>query len=90
MQNTIANVIGVSLSVPENPYNTLAEQLSQKERELGKKEQMINEREVALSGGITVPNNIIVYGAVISFILFVLVVLNFYLDWIRTKRPNFL
>ena len=78
--------VGVAAGVPENPYNTLAQQLQAKEAEL-------NEREAALRGNDagTAQNDgffnepMAVVSFFISIILFVLLLLNYYFDWHRQK-----
>ena len=76
------SAIGVSASVPPNPFNTLAKQIKEKEDELNLRERDVNAREQALEKG--KERGFLVYG---SFgMLLLLVMANFYLDY---KRRNF-
>lgn len=74
------SAIGVTASVPPNPFNTLAQQLKEKEDGLELKEKALNEREKAMEQG---NMNYIVYGSL--GVLSLLVMANFYLDY---KRRN--
>jgi hypothetical protein len=81
----IGNAIGVSSSVPANPFNTLALQLKDKENQLKDKEQELRSREDRLNGEL-VSQRTILYGlASLVAILFILVLFNFYFD---NKRRN--
>lgn len=81
-------VVGISLGVAENPYNSLAQQIAEREGELTEREieliaseQALKEREDRIAWKATLA----VYSIGASFILFILVALNFYRDW---KRPQ--
>ena len=78
------SAIGVSVSVPPNPFNTLAQQLQEKEdslhfreRDLEAKEKKLTEDGKNLSGKF-------VY--VVLGLLTILVSVNFYLDYKRRKK----
>ncbi|OGG40810.1 hypothetical protein A3A21_01100 [Candidatus Jorgensenbacteria bacterium RIFCSPLOWO2_01_FULL_45_25b] len=79
--------VGVFAVVEPNPLNTIAKQLKTKEKELEKKETMLQERENATSQrGIEIDKNILYVLMFLSTLLFILVVINFYLDWKRGKK----
>lgn len=86
----VANVVGIYAGVEPTELNMLTAELTAKENELQEREAQIVERELAI--GITEPNNsarrdmttYILSG--ILFILLVLVVLNYALDFAREKR----
>jgi hypothetical protein len=81
----IGSAVGMSLSIPENPFNKLALQLREKEANLTQKEQELNKREQELadrSGGQNTTMMILAAG--VCF-LFILVVFNYYLDYKRRK-----
>ena len=84
----LGSAVGVSTSVPENPFNKLASQLKEKEEALALKEQELNLKAEELSsdnGGQDIL--IIVLGAGIV-VLFGLVLLNYYLDYRRRKNEE--
>ena len=89
-RDNLASVIGVSAGVLPNKYNTLAQQLEETKQELDKREQKLIERkaslEVRASEGNTAQNKTVLYGIAISSVLFILVVINFYLDWRRRRK----
>jgi len=82
------STIGVSVSVSENPFNTLAQQLKEKEIKLQEKEKELLKKETALK-----KENISSQGKIILslisgllIILFILILINFYLDYKRRKE----
>jgi len=78
----------LSAAIPPNPYNSLADQLDQKEQELNQREAALDARS---SNGLFATGNI--YGFIsfiLSLILCGLVGLNFYLDSRRGKKRGFL
>jgi hypothetical protein len=80
---------GASLSaaVPENPYNTLAQQLDQKEQALNDREASLNAR----TSGSLISTTGDIFGFVsfaLSLLLCGLVGLNFYMDSRRGKKRN--
>lgn len=74
--------IGVSLNVPENPFNTLAKQLQEKETDLQKREQLLNEIIVKTEKESKI---ILILILTLIIILFILVLVNFYLDYQARK-----
>ena len=80
----MGRAIGMNVGVPENPFNKLALQLDEKEARLNEQEKRLDERTDVLGIG----NNIGLWLMVIAFgigALFVLILLNFYLD-IKRRR----
>lgn len=78
-------VIGMSAGVEANPYNTLAAQLSEKERELAAREARLQD---AADGGLYDMGGTRMLSAasfMLSLALFVLVALNYFFDWRRSK-----
>lgn len=81
----VGSAIGMNISIPENPFNKLATALDEKETRLNEQEKKLDERADALGVG----DNIGLWLMVIAFgigALFVLILLNFYLD--IKKRQN--
>jgi hypothetical protein len=79
------SAVGMSVSVPENPFNKLAVQLKEKEADLAQKEQDLNAREQALNNH----NNPLMIVLVIGIgVLFVLILLNYYLDYRRRRQER--
>lgn len=74
--------VGVNLGVLPNSYNTIAQQLEQKERQLNEREQVLQQREqeagnARLWGG----RDPLFYGlAGFAVLMFLLIITNFYLD----------
>jgi len=83
----VGSSMGVSMSVSENPFNTLAQQLEEKEAQLQEKEEALEQREASSgSRDFSEEGRIILWlisGLLI--ILFILILLNFYFDYKRTK-----
>ena len=79
---TAGSTVGVSLGVPENPFNTLAQQLKEKETRLENREYVLDEREGELEErSLFLPSEIIlnlILGMMIM--LLSLISLNFYFD----------
>lgn len=74
-------------SVSENPFNKLAMELSKKEKELNRYEDMLEEKEeyIIRKSSLTFNRTLMVL-AISVLLLFLLVVLNFYFDNKRKKR----
>ncbi|MEA3398256.1 MAG: hypothetical protein U9R06_00740 [Patescibacteria group bacterium] len=81
----LGSAIGMSTSVPENPFNKLALQLKEKEEKLIQREQELDAREKELE-----PQNkneyLITALGLGIIVLFALVLLNYYLDYRRKKQ----
>jgi hypothetical protein len=94
-QNThsyLANAVGMSAGVAPTELNQSTAQLTQKERELAAREASLEEREIAVNLS-TAPNSssndratYILSG--ILFILLVLILLNYALDYLRRKETQ--
>lgn len=86
------SVVSISAGVAENEYNTLAEELDQKERLLDARDRALAERASVEIDDDTVGGKksdlAIVYTTAIGFLLLVLVLLNFYMDWKRRAGNN--
>lgn len=81
-----SSIVSMSAGVGQNPDNTLAAKLAQKEAELDARESSLG-RGV---GAITESQNdtLPVYTFALSIALFLLVLLNFYRDWRRERREG--
>lgn len=71
-------VTNVSMSVEENPYNKVAAQLQQKEKNISEREKLLNKYEKELQR-----SNMVL--ALFVLALFLLIMLNFYLDYHRKR-----
>jgi len=92
--NYLANAIGMSLSIPPNELNQITAALTEKERQLAAREMTLREREIelGLSTGVTntgVDKSTFIL-SVILFILLLMIVFNYILDYSRQKyvRPS--
>lgn len=78
----------MSANVPENEYNAFTAQLTEEQRRLDAREQALNEREIAArsygEGDATDYSTYIL--SVLLFIIVVLLVLNYVMDWQRARR----
>jgi hypothetical protein len=84
--------VGTSASVPENELNALSAQIAERQRVLDAKEAELNEREISTrsfnTSGTT--ENLSTYIlSTILFILTVLVVLNYAMDWARVRSYRY-
>lgn len=79
---------GVFASVPQNEINTLTAQISERERALDARESQLQEREIAARRYETTsgPDYSTYIISFILFILSVLMVLNYAMDWTRVKQ----
>lgn len=85
----LGNAVGVSVGVPPNQYNTVAQELDEWDKRLDRREQELNEREVLLrESGQTSSDTSSVYIMAIGFLLLLLIVINFVLDWKRFERKK--
>lgn len=80
--------VGISTSVPENPFNKLASQLKEKEAELTIKEQELNLKAEELKTGNQGQDILVMVLGIGIVILFALVLLNYYLDYRRRKNEK--
>lgn len=88
----VASSVGMSVNVSSNPYNTLAQQLrekevqlQQKENDVAAKERTLKQRELFSNGwnGIIL---ILIFGFLI--LLLGLILINFYLDRKRKEKEK--
>lgn len=84
-QQHLASVVGVSLGVAPNEVNQLTARITELETELEAKERLIavNLQDTNSTGSFDVSTFVL---SVIVFILLVLIVLNYALDYIRQKK----
>jgi len=83
------DAVGMEVSIPQNPFNKLAAQLEEKEERLAQKEKALDKREQALAAEQTgAPKTIIWVLAAGIAVLFVLILVNYYLDWKRRKKDK--
>lgn len=86
----LANAVGVGAGVEPTELNTLTAELTAQKKKLGDREAAIHEREieVGLATG-EVPGQTTTYVlAGVLFILLVLIVLNYILDYLRSRQPK--
>ncbi len=89
----VASVVGVQASVPPTELNQYTAALSSWERELEQREAAIREREITLrqTDGLAAENNYSTFIlSALLFILLVLIVLNYVLDWLRAREQSVL
>ena len=82
----IGSAVGMSVSVQENPFNKLALQLKEKEDKLNQREEDLAARESVLNTPNTFQAKLILFLAIGITVLFILVIVNFYLDYKRRKK----
>ncbi len=82
----MGSAVGMSVSVPENPFNRLALQLKEKEERLNQKEMELSEREKALREANRGQERLVIGLTVGIVILFGLVLFNYYLDYRRRQK----
>lgn len=89
----VATVVGMSAAVPSNEYSQLAQQLTEKERELSAREAALVAQEETQRG--TLSDDVrranartLIALSVALVILFILVGLNFYFDLHRGRRED--
>jgi hypothetical protein len=81
--------IGMSVSIPENPFNKLALQLAEKENTLNQREIELNKKANELSAGKTDDQNPLITYLMLGIIfLFILVMVNYYFDYKRRKSET--
>lgn len=87
-QQYVANMVSVSVGIPENEINTITAELTQQKLALEAREQELIEREISLSNNETTEaSDVSTYIlSTILFILLVLIVLNYGLDYVRMRR----
>lgn len=81
----------VFATVPENELNALTAQIAEKQRELDAREVALREREIATRefGGSGSSDYSTYILSTILFILTVLIVLNYAMDWARVRKLTY-
>lgn len=86
-QNYLANAIGVKVGVAPNDVNILTAKITELEQELA-----VRDREIAVNLNQAVPNTSndtsTIMLSIILFILLVLIVMNYALDYLRLQRNS--
>jgi hypothetical protein len=90
----LANAVGVNATVSPTELNSLTAKITARERDLDSREAAISEREIEIGlsdGSSAVGDQFSTYLlSVILFILLVLIILNYTLDFARIRRLNYL
>lgn len=87
----LANSVGASASVEPTELNTLTAELTSQKKQLEEREAALRQREIdiGLNGGATQPSQTATYVlSSILFVMLVLIVLNYVLDFIRAKEAE--
>ena len=85
----VGSVIGIQVGVPSNPYNTLAQQLKEREDQLNSKETVLNAREsTVLSQNAQNEERFLYYVFGIGGFLLALILANFYMDFHRRRNAS--
>jgi len=82
----MGQAVGMSVAVPENPFNKLALELQEKEELLESREAELAAREASLGVNNNTQQKLLIFVAVGIVVLLVLILINFYYDWYRQKR----
>ncbi len=83
-----SSVVGVMVGIPENELNTLTAQITERERELDAREAQLAAREIStreFNTGSTNDYSTFILSAIL-FVLTCLIVLNYALDWNRSRK----
>ena len=88
----MANAVGVTVGVAPTELNTITADLTKRETALAAREQALNEREINIGlngegGGLSQSTTTFLLATVL-FILLVLVILNYILDFMRARRTR--
>jgi hypothetical protein len=87
-QSYLANAVGVFVGVPENDVNRLTTRIAELEAQVVARDEAIRERDLAIGlqngAGSTDTATYVLSG--ILFILLVLIVLNYALDFVRYRQ----
>jgi hypothetical protein len=88
-QTYLSAAIGVGASVQPNELNTLTAELTSRQRELEAREAALREREIEIdltdSGGVSSDYSTYILASIL-FILLLLILLNYTLDYLRLKE----
>lgn len=90
-QQYVANAVGVSVAVAPNELNVITAELTARQQALAEREAALEQREIAVGiersngavGGVNTSTYII---ATLLFVLLLLVVLNYAMDFARSRR----
>jgi hypothetical protein len=86
-QNYLANAIGMSASVEPTELNSLTAELTAQKLALSARESAVAEREIAVNLAQGGPDQRATYVmAAILFILLLLIILNYVLDYLRSRN----
>ena len=78
----------ISVSIPANPFNTLALQLKEKENKLSDREKGIDQRESDLIRAGSLQSKLMWILSIGIVILFVLIIVNYIMDYKRRKQSK--
>lgn len=78
--------VGTSASIPENPYNTLAQQLKAKDDALTQREMELESRTAELQSARSLNDRFGMLSFALSIVLLALVGANYYFDYRRDRR----
>ena len=82
----LSSAVGMSTSVPENPFNKVALQLKEKEQSLNEKENSLYQREAELAKNqYSLQTKLMKVMIAGIFVLLLLILFNYYLDYRRKK-----
>ena len=83
--------VGLSASVFPNAYNTLAEQLREKQDALDEKGNELKQKEFSIEDAAAKERNrLLFYFGAAGGILFFLIMYNFYLDYKKNKKAGYI
>jgi preprotein translocase subunit SecF len=80
--------MGVSTGVNDNPYNTTAQQLAEKEKRIKEQEMRLQQIEQKVISNSQVSRQLMLTAVGGVIVLFVLIFINYYLDYQRQKREE--
>ena len=86
------NVVGVGASVQPNEYNVITAALTARETELDRRENMLAQREIAVQVDRSAPEQQSYFAyinAAVLFVLLLLIILNYALDYMRQRHVSF-
>ncbi len=79
-------VVSMTVGVGDNPDNVLARQLAQKEAELAAREERLSDPIVRKNSDEPFTDRYALYSFGMSIILFVLLIINYVMDWRRSRK----
>lgn len=81
----MGQAVGMSVGVPANSYNKIAVQLADKEEQLDQREAELAKIESTITGNYEQQGTLVVFLSIGIVVLFILVGLNYYMDYRRKK-----